>query len=83
MPSEVLNRGLATSIGSIVSRESAKEGSDDRDDLAPVRDVCGSFFEDEESRLGVDPISFPRCQSHHSLLMLSLQINIECKYIDR
>jgi hypothetical protein len=56
LPSEMLNWGLTTSIRSVVTRKRTKESSNDRDNLAPIRDMHGRFFEHEEGGLGVDSI---------------------------
>lgn len=76
VPSEMLDRSLATSVGGIVSREGAEESSDDRDDLASVRDMSGSFFEDKECCFGVDSVYFPCVSSYHSLPVLACEVYI-------
>lgn len=55
VPSKVLNRGLATSIGSVEASESTQQSCHDRDDLSTIRNMLSSFFQDEERSFRVDP----------------------------
>lgn len=55
IPSKVLDWSFATRVRSIVASERSEKGSDNCDDLSPVRDMSRGFFENEECGLGVHP----------------------------
>lgn len=56
---KMLHEYLRSCIGGIESGKSTQQSSHDGDDLAVIRDVAGSCFENEKGRLGIDspPVS--------------------------
>lgn len=54
LPSEVLDRGLATRVRGVVAGKGTEKSSDNGDDLSTIRDVLSSFLQNKEGSLGVD-----------------------------